>query len=359
MSASAALQLVDLHRRYGAVRAVDGVDLTVQSGERFALLGPSGSGKTTILRLVAGFEQPDEGRVELAGVDVAGLPPERRNVGVVFQDYALFPHRSVADNVAFGLRMRGVDRAARRDRVAQMLDLVGLTAQADRRPDQLSGGQRQRVALARALAPEPTLLLLDEPLANLDRRLRESLRGELMAITAAVGITTVLVTHDQEEALTFADRVGVLAEGRLAQVGEPAEVWRRPCSRFVATFLGETNLLPAEVDRAGTVAVAGLAGRLDVDRAVPAGPVVACLRPEALRVVRDDAGDGVVAAITMAGGTATYRVEAGGTSLLAREIRPDGRTALAVGDTVRVTAEVGAVTVLPDDTPGGKDLSQP
>lgn len=358
MSPPPALQLVDLHRRYGEVRAVDGVDLAVQPGERFALLGPSGSGKTTILRLVAGFDQPDEGRVELAGVDVAGLPPERRNVGVVFQDYALFPHRSVADNVAFGLRMRGVDRAARQHRVAQMLDLVGLTAQADRRPDQLSGGQRQRVALARALAPEPTLLLLDEPLANLDRRLRESLRGELVAITAAVGITTVLVTHDQEEALTFADRVGVLTEGRLAQTGAPAEVWRRPHSRFVATFLGETNLLPAAADGAGMVTVEGVTGRLGVDGAVPVGPVVACLRPEALQAVRDDAGDGVVVAVTVAGGTATYQVEAGPTSMLVRTIRPDGLAALAVGDRVRVVAEVTEVTVLPAGAPPDEDLPE-
>ena len=343
---SDALELHGLHRRYGDVRAVDGVDLAVADGERFALLGPSGSGKTTILRLVAGFERPDEGRVVLAGQDVAGLPPERRNVGVVFQDYALFPHRTVTQNIEFGLRMRKVDRPARRARVAELLDLVGLTREAARRPDQLSGGQRQRVALARALAPSPSLLLLDEPLANLDRRLRENLRDELVAITDAVGITTVLVTHDQEEALSFADRIGVLSEGRLVQVGTPSDVWRNPVSTVVATFLGDMNLLPARVVDGGVV-VAGLPGAVAVHGGVPADGSLACVRPEALDVVARPDGPGTVVAVGYAGGSTAYRVDVDGVRLVVRAAQPDGLPSLAVGDRVAVRVLADAVRLLP------------
>lgn len=345
---SDALELHGLHRRYGDVRAVDGVDLTVADGERFALLGPSGSGKTTSLRLVAGFERPDEGRVVLAGQDVAGLPPERRNVGVVFQDYALFPHRTVTQNIEFGLRMRKVDRPARRARVAELLDLVGLTREADRRPDQLSGGQRQRVALARALAPSPSLLLLDEPLANLDRRLRENLRDELVAITDAVGITTVLVTHDQEEALSFADRIGVLSEGRLVQVGTPSDVWRNPVSTVVATFLGDMNLLPARVVDGGVV-VAGLPGAVAVHGGVPADGSLACVRPEALDVMARPDGPGTVVAVAYAGGSTTYRVDVDAVRLVVRAAQPDGLPSLAVGDRVAVRVLADAVRLLPAD----------
>ena len=343
---SDALELHGLHRRYGDVRAVDGVDLAVADGERFALLGPSGSGKTTILRLVAGFERPDEGRVVLAGQDVAGLPPERRNVGVVFQDYALFPHRTVTQNIEFGLRMRKVDRPARRARVAELLDLVGLTREAARRPDQLSGGQRQRVALARALAPSPSLLLLDEPLANLDRRLRENLRDELVAITDAVGITTVLVTHDQEEALSFADRIGVLSEGRLVQVGTPSDVWRNPVSTVVATFLGDMNLLPARVVDGGVV-VAGLPRAVAVHGGVPADTALACVRPEALDVVAGPDGPGTVVAVAYAGGSTAYRVDVDGVRLVVRAAQPDGLPSLAVGDRVVIRVLADAVRLLP------------
>ena len=349
---SDALELHGLHRRYGDVRAVDGVDLAVADGERFALLGPSGSGKTTILRLVAGFERPDEGRVVLAGQDVAGLPPERRNVGVVFQDYALFPHRTVTQNIEFGLRMRKVDRPARRARVAELLDLVGLTREAARRPDQLSGGQRQRVALARALAPSPSLLLLDEPLANLDRRLRENLRDELVAITDAVGITTVLVTHDQEEALSFADRIGVLSEGRLVQVGTPSDVWRNPVSTVVATFLGDMNLLPARVVDGGVV-VAGLPGAVAVHGGVPADGSLACVRPEALDVVARPDGPGTVVAVGYAGGSTAYRVDVDGVRLVVRAAQPDGLPSLAVGDRVAVRVLADAVRLLPGDGAAG------
>jgi putative spermidine/putrescine transport system ATP-binding protein len=348
-SGGVALRLRDLHRRFGDVRAVDGVDLDVRQGERVALLGPSGSGKTTVLRLVAGFERPDAGAVELHGRDVTGVPPERRDVGVVFQDYALFPHRTVEQNVAFGLRMRRVPAERRRARVEELLDLVGLRPQARRRPDQLSGGQRQRVALARALAPGPQLLLLDEPLANLDRRLREALRGELVAVTDAVGVTCVLVTHDQEEALSFADRVAVMRDGRLAQVGTPAEVWRAPVDAFVATFLGDMNLLPAEGEpTAGRVRVRGVEGLLAVEggAAPGGGSLVACLRPEALRAVPCDDGPGRVGAVSYVGGSATYAVDVAGQAVQVREVQPDGRPAVAVGDRVRVEPLVAAVRLL-------------
>ncbi len=349
-----ALTLSGLTRHYGDVRAVDGVDLTVRQGERFALLGPSGSGKTTILRLVAGFEQADAGSVALRGTVVDGQPPESRNIGVVFQDYALFPHRTVAQNIEFGLRMRKVDRGRRRERVDEMLTLVGLTREAARKPDQLSGGQRQRVALARALAPEPSLLLLDEPLANLDRRLRESLRDELVSITDAVGITSVLVTHDQEEALSFADRIGVLRDGRLAQVGAPAEVWRAPVDTFVATFLGDMNLLPlaAPVNADGTLRVRGLDGPLQLDGAHPDGSdPVACLRPEALRVIADPAGRGRIRSIFYAGGSVTFAVDVDDLRIKIRLQQPDGVPTLTEGDTVRILPAVDHVRLLSTGAP--------
>ncbi|MEE8600191.1 ABC transporter ATP-binding protein [Euzebya tangerina] len=359
-----ALELEGLVRHYGDVRAVDGVHLTVSAGERFSLLGPSGSGKTTILRLVAGFEAPDAGSVSLAREAVDHLPPEKRNVGVVFQDYALFPHRTVRQNIGFGLRMRKVAKIERRERVDELLELVGLQREADRKPHQLSGGQRQRVALARALAPSPGLLLLDEPLANLDRRLRESLREELVRITSAVGITSVLVTHDQEEALSFANRVGVLREGRLVQVGTPVELWQRPVDAFVATFLGDMNLLPVEATENGRVSVSGIAGALDrlpgdatesrseggVTGGGTAGPAdaVACLRPEALRL--EPSGEATVRSVFYAGGTATYSVEAAGRRITVREQQPDGQARIAEGDAVTVTARVSAVRLLPGTT---------
>lgn len=350
-----ALTLTDLRRHYGDVRAVEGVSLSVAVGERFALLGPSGSGKTTVLRLIAGFDAPSGGSVSLHGQVVDGQPPERRNVGVVFQDYALFPHRSVAQNIEFGLRMRSLDRRTRRARVAEMLSLVGLTPEAGRRPRQLSGGQQQRVALARALAPSPRLLLLDEPLANLDRRLRESLRRELVAITGAVGVTSVLVTHDQEEALGFADRVGVLRDGRIAQTGTPAEVWRAPVDAFVATFLGDMNLLPVQACVDGRVRVAGVDGLLATEGlpCTAAGPpspgdatVVACLRPEALTVVVDPGGPGRVREVAYAGGSATVTVDIGDHVVAVKVPQPDGTPVAATGDAVWIRPAVSRVRLL-------------
>lgn len=230
-------------KRFGATTALDAVSLDVADGSLTALLGPSGSGKTTLLRSIAGFVVPDAGRIMFDTESIERVPPQRRQIGMVFQAYALFPHLSVAENVAFGLRIRRVAKAEARERVAEALRLVRLEGYADRRPRQLSGGQQQRVALARALVTRPRVLLLDEPLSALDRRLRQAMQLELRSLQRQVGITTILVTHDQEEALTMADRIAVLAEGRLVQEGTPQEVYERPRTAFAATFLGEANLI--------------------------------------------------------------------------------------------------------------------
>jgi spermidine/putrescine transport system ATP-binding protein len=240
------VRLVGLVKRFEDVTAVDGIDLEVPGGEFFALLGPSGCGKTTTLRLVAGFEQPTEGRILLDGVDMARTPPHKRKVNTVFQSYALFPFLNVADNVAFGLRFLDVPRAEARRRVAEAVALVQLQGLEKRRPAQLSGGQQQRVALARALVLNPSVLLLDEPLGALDAKLRKTLQVELKALQEAVGITFVYVTHDQEEALTMSDRLAVMAGGRIEQVGSPAELYEEPATTYVAGFLGVANLFSAK-----------------------------------------------------------------------------------------------------------------
>jgi len=237
------VRLSDLVKRYGDLHAVDGVSLEIGRGEFFTLLGPSGSGKTTTLRLIAGFELPDGGSVELAGRNVEHLPPYARDVNTVFQDYALFPHMSVEDNVAYGMRVRKVPKPERRRRAEEALELVRLARTGARRPAQLSGGQRQRVALARAVVNRPKVLLLDEPLGALDLKLRQEMQLELKRIQQEVGITFVYVTHDQEEALTMSDRLAVFNHGRIEQVGAPAEVYERPASEFIASFVGVSNLL--------------------------------------------------------------------------------------------------------------------
>src|SRR6185369_8116373 len=238
--------------RHGVVTAVDTIDLVIGEGEFFSLLGPSGCGKTTTLRMIGGFEEPTGGRILLHGEDVVGVPPNRRDVNVVFQSYALFPHMSVFDNVAFGLERRGVEKKERRGRVLEILELVDLAGRESRKPKQLSGGQQQRVALARAIVNNPRVLLLDEPLGALDLKLRKQMQLELKRIQNEVGITFVHVTHDQEEAMTMADTIAVMNGGRIEQLGTPAELYERPRSAFVAGFLGKSNLLE------GTIAGDGL-----------------------------------------------------------------------------------------------------
>ena len=238
--------LVDLVKRFGDVAAVDGLNLEMPSGEFFSMLGPSGCGKTTTLRMIAGFEQPTDGRILLDGTDMAYTPPHKRNVNTVFQSYALFPHLNVADNVAFGLRRQKVGKHETRERVAETLELVQLTGFEKRKPAQMSGGQQQRVALARALVLKPAVLLLDEPLGALDAKLRKALQIELKALQQQVGITFIYVTHDQEEALTMSDRIAVMADGKVEQVAPPREVYEEPSTVFVADFLGVSNLMDAE-----------------------------------------------------------------------------------------------------------------
>lgn len=242
-----AIRFDKVSRHFGDVKAVDEVSLEIQDGEFFSMLGPSGSGKTTCLRMIAGFDRPTSGSIFLYGQEVSNLPPYERDVNTVFQDYALFPHMNVVDNIAYGLMIRKVPKAERRKRVEETLELVRLSGFAERKPSQLSGGQRQRVALARALINHPKVLLLDEPLGALDLKLRQQMQAELKAIQKRVGITFIFVTHDQEEALTMSDRIAVFNEGRIQQVGTPSEVYEQPTSPFVAGFVGTSNLISGEV----------------------------------------------------------------------------------------------------------------
>ena len=326
----------------GGTVAVDGVDLTIASGEFFSMLGPSGSGKTTMLRMAAGFETPTAGRIVLAGVDVTSMPPFDRDVNTVFQDYALFPHMSVADNVAYGLKVKRVPRAERTARVAQALLQVRLEVFGDRKPSQLSGGQRQRVALARALVNRPRLLLLDEPLGALDLKLREEMQVELKAIQREVGITFLFVTHDQDEALSMSDRVAVFNKGRIEQVGTPMALYERPATAFVAGFVGSSNLLVGDE----AARVVGRAGTFTI-------------RPEKLRVLTGEpaasAGertvDGVVDDVQYLGAQTRYRVVLdGGTRLVVSRPNVDHAHASSRGDRVRIAFRPEHALALPTES---------
>jgi spermidine/putrescine ABC transporter ATP-binding subunit len=306
------LEISALTVRYGHVVVVDALDLVVSPGELFVLLGASGSGKSTLLRAIGGFLQPDAGRITLDGIDLLALPPHRRPVNTMFQSYALFPHMSVAANVGFGLRMHGVPRAAIRQRVAEMLELVQLQAFGARKPGELSGGQQQRVALARSLAPRPLLLLLDEPLSALDRNLRRDTREELVRLQRSLGIAFILVTHDQEEALTMADRIGVMHEGRLMQVGRPADVYEHPKTRLVAEFLGAANVLPVTARDGGVELADGTMVRTAA--AVPQDAKWLAIRPERVVIGEPSAAHrltGEVMRCFYAGETLTHVVRLG------------------------------------------------
>ncbi|MEU3922101.1 ABC transporter ATP-binding protein [Streptomyces sp. NPDC029004] len=289
-----------LRRAFGSTVALDGLDLTVEPGELIALLGPSGCGKTTALRVVAGFEHPDAGEVLVDGEDITRVPANRRDAGMVFQSYSLFPNLSARDNVAFGLRVRKVPAARRNARAAELLALVGLPEHGDRYPHQMSGGQQQRVALARALALEPRVLLLDEPLSALDAKVRLSLREEIRRLQLSLGITTIFVTHDQEEALSMADRVAVLNAGKLEQCAAPAELYERPATAFVAEFVGTMNRLPGRMTDDGLVEAAG--GRLPVDgEAARTTEVEVLVRPENVTVAADPQGEATVVSASFLG----------------------------------------------------------
>ena len=339
-----------LSRHYGPVVALDNLDLTVQAGELIALLGPSGCGKTTTLRLVAGLEDADAGRITVGGKDITHVAANKRDMGMVFQAYSLFPHMTARQNVAFGLRLRRIAAAKRDKRAVEMLELVGLSTQADRYPHQLSGGQQQRVALARALAIEPQVLLLDEPLSALDAKVRAQLRDEIRRIQLEVGTTTLFVTHDQEEALAIADRVGVMKDGRLEQLAPPTDVYSRPATSFVAEFVGLTNRLAGTVS-GQTVTVRGRDLPL-VDPATPPGPAIALVRPEAVTLASDSSGDsgplvGTVIAVTFLGATSRVTVDLGDTTILAQLTTADA-AGLPAGSRVALTIRPDPVLVSAD-----------
>ncbi len=353
--AAVEVRLEDLRRHYAGVSALNGLSLTLAPGELVALLGASGCGKTTALRLVAGLEEANSGLVVFGGEDVTNLPANKREIGMVFQAYSLFPHMTAMQNVAFGLQLHKVGAAERRKRAAETLELVGLSAHANKFAHQLSGGQQQRVALARALAIQPKVLLLDEPLSALDAKVRSRLRDEIRRVQLEVGITTLFVTHDQEEALAIADRVGVMNAGRIEQLGPPVEVYSRPATPFVASFVGLTNRLAGMV-RGGAVDVRGTRLPL-VQPEAPDGPAVALVRPEAVTLTTDGqlaSGPlvGIVIATAFLGATSRVTVDLGDVTVLA-QLPTSEASALTAGTRVRLALRPDPVLIARDDAAAG------
>jgi putative spermidine/putrescine transport system ATP-binding protein len=335
------VRLVDLCRRYGDVRALDNLSLEMAPGELVALLGPSGCGKTTALRSLAGLEEVDSGQVLVGGKDITHVSAHRRDMGMVFQAYSLFPNMTARENVAYGLRLRKAGSTERRRRASELLELVGLATHADRFPHQLSGGQQQRVALARALAIRPTVLLLDEPLSALDAKVRSQLRDEIRSVQREVGTTTLFVTHDQEEALAMADRVGVMSAGRLQQIAPPAELYERPRTAFVAEFVGLTNKLRGTV-HGGKVSVLGAEVPV-LEGSVESGDATVLVRPESVIVAPDPDGNGRVVEATYLGSLCRVQVQLeDGTSVLA-QVSSAEIAELAPSTPVRVTVRPSPV----------------
>lgn len=346
-NAPPAVEVRALTRRYGALTALAGVSVTVQKGEFFSLLGPSGCGKTTLLRAIAGLDEPDDGEILIGRHSALEIAAHRRPVNTVFQSYALFPHLTVRDNVAFGLRMKKVPALETAERVARALALVQITELAARKPAQLSGGQKQRVALARALVNEPEVLLLDEPLGALDLQLRRQLQVELRQLQRQLGITFIMVTHDQEEALTMSDRIAVMNAGRIEQLGTAREIYERPRTAFVAQFIGQCNLITAEIQPAdhGRVVVRTALGEFSVNPPMPGGsaarPGLVAIRPEKIRLhpaVANGTTPGVtaqIASLTYCGPETQYRVQVGSEQLNATVLNREAASSFHAGETVR------------------------
>lgn len=356
---SARIDIIGVSKSYdGSTRAVDAVDMSIREGEFFSLLGPSGCGKTTTLRMIAGFETPTEGVIEVGGADVTHVQAHKRDMGMVFQNYALFPHRSVGENVAFGLRMRGMDRTTIARKVTDALAQVELVGYEDRRPGELSGGQQQRVALARAIVIEPRVLLCDEPLGALDKKLRQAMQFELKQLQRKLGLTMVFVTHDQEEALAMSDRIAVMNAGKVEQIGSPSDIYDRPGTRFVADFIGDTNLFRGEVIRDE-----GARPMLRVDRQLSidlpgsieqTGPLSLALRPEKIDLTTPPAPsghgiDGIVESVNFQGGSVLYRIETtGGRRLLAQQPNNGSHELFQAGAAVALRWKPSDIVILRD-----------
>ncbi|GAB6858737.1 ABC transporter ATP-binding protein [Microbacterium xylanilyticum] len=354
------VEISDVTKYYGDATAVDRLSLSIRPGEFLSLLGPSGCGKTTTLRMIAGFEHPDAGDIRLSGRSVLGLPPHKREVNTVFQAYALFPHMTVAENVAYGLQQRRVPKAEQRERVAEALDMVQLRRFADRKPTQLSGGQQQRIALSRALINRPSVLLLDEPLAALDRQLREEMQLELKLLQSRLGTTFVFVTHDQAEALSMSDRIAVMRAGRVEQLAAPAEVYAEPASAYVASFIGQQNFLHGTAlgDDAVDTFAGTVHGRWGGEPRLPGATAVAAIRPEFVRLAPASTGsgavdgpgiDGTVLGVSHLGETLQVAVDVGREQAFLVRIPAPSAPSVAVGDAVRCVWSPADVRIFAGD----------